>query len=161
QQLDEGLQSELDRPFAVLGVSLGAIVGFEWVRALKPDIQKKAIHFFAVSRGSPTSAHLTPLLSQIENDLDFVSEIQMSYGELPKILFSDEGLKKTFINFLRCDMRLLEDYTFRPGPKIHTPITSILGDADWTINLENLDEWQEQTTSSWESKQFSGGHFFI
>lgn len=146
-------QVEFTPPFALFGHSLGALVAFEVARALQP----KPLRLFVSSCPSP------PLLAKSQSlhlldDTELHAEIERRWGPLPAATTSDQELLTAALACYRADLQVLETYEYVPGPRLHSPITAIVGDAE--PNGEACSAgWRDQTDGGFESFVRPGGHF--
>lgn len=146
-------QVEFTPPFALFGHSLGALVAFEVARALQP----KPLRLFVSSCPAP------PLLTKssslhLLDDTELHAEIEQRWGPLPAAATSDKELLTAALACYRADLQVLETYEYVPGPRLHSPVTAVVGDAEpngaaWT------EGWRDQTDGDFASSVRPGGHF--
>jgi len=149
------LQPLLDRPFAVVGYSLGAWVGFEWLRrhALSPD------RFIVLSCRAPhlVSPH-APLHAL--DDAALVKTVQERYAGIPAAILREPEWLAMLLPVLRDDLQVVETYDCQPGARLTCPIDAHGGDADPTLTTAMLQAWGTHTTGVMSTRQWAGGHFF-
>ncbi len=148
----------LDKPFALFGHSMGALISFELSRALRASGRKTPLRLFASGMRAPhlwggNKIHSLP-------DHEFVEALRTLNGTPAEVL-SDSSLLEMFIPVLRADLRLSETYQFTPGTPLQHPITVFGGIGDVTTPSERLHEWQRHTRSSCTVRLLEGDHFFI
>lgn len=146
-------QVEFTPPFALFGHSLGALVAFEVAKALQPE----PLRLFVSSSPAP------PLLAKSQSlhlldDTELHAEIERRWGPLPPATASDKELLTAALACYRADLQVLETYEYVPAPRLQSPITAIVGDAEpngeaWTAG------WRDQTDGGFESSVRPGGHF--
>jgi surfactin synthase thioesterase subunit len=140
-------------PFALFGHSLGALVAFEVARALQP----KPLRLFVSScPPPPLPGQAQPL--HLLDDTGLHAEIERRWSPLPAATRSDKDLLTAALACYRADLQVLETYEHVPGPRLHSPITAIVGAAEpnggaWTTG------WREHTDGAFESCVRPGGHF--
>lgn len=160
-QLCSATISYLDKPFAVYGHSLGALVGFEWIRALAKN---KSIRNSSLFIPSGMPAPHTPLgeppIADLPED-EFVEELLKDYKSTLGELLHDKEIREIFIPQLRADFKLLETYSYCEGSVLDCPIVAFVGDQEEDISEEDLCAWSELTSDSYKNITFSGDHFFI
>jgi len=148
----------LDRPFALFGHSMGALISFELSRALKARGCKTPLRLFASGMRAPhlwggDKIHLLP-------DDQFVEALKTLNGT-PSEILGDSDLLEMFVPLLRADLRLSETYQFIPGTPLQHPITVFGGIEDITTPANHLHEWERHTCSSCTVRLLEGHHFFI
>lgn len=148
----------LDKPFALFGHSMGALISFELSRALRATGRKTPLRLFASGMRAP---HLRSGY-QIHDlpDKQFVEALRSLNGTPAEVL-GDNSLLDMFLPLLRADLRLAETYQFMPEPPLQHPITVFSGINDVTAPPERLNEWQRHTRSSCTVRLLDGDHFFI
>ena len=148
----------LDRPFALFGHSMGALISFELSRALRASGRKTPLRLFVSGMRAPHlrggyQIHSLP-------DKEFIEALRTLNGT-PAELLSDSSLLEMFVPTLRADLHLSETYQFIPGTPLQHPITVFGGINDVTTPSERLREWQRHTRSSCTVRLLEGDHFFI
>ena len=121
----ESFRSLLDRPFAVFGHSLGAVVGAEFVRVASAE-GIEAAHLFVSSR--------PPLLQKIRHlhklaDPDFISAMNERYQGIPKEILADQDLVELLMPALRADIEALETFVHTGHAKLGCPISVYGGES--------------------------------
>jgi medium-chain acyl-[acyl-carrier-protein] hydrolase len=153
----ESFRSLLDRPFAVFGHSLGAVVGAEFVRVASAE-GIEAAHLFVSSR--------PPLLQKIRHlhklaDPDFISAMNERYQGIPKEILADQDLVELLMPALRADIEALETFVHTGHAKLGCPISVYGGESDPTVSLADLQAWTEEVSAPCDIRLFAGGHFYI
>lgn len=159
-ELDEVAFPLLDRPFAIFGVSMGALIGFEFARRLRQTYNIEPTHIYAASRRAPQTPDRFTLISQLPNRV-FLDTIQSRYHCIPEVIWKDEELMRLFLPLLRADFALLENYTYQAEPPFTCPLTALYGNEDETTNSEDISGWRLHTKADYTQQMFDGGHFFI
>lgn len=149
----------LDRPFALFGHSVGALVCFELTRHLRQQNDPMPLHLFAAGRRAPQLPDTTPALHNLPDDR-FIAELR-SYNGTPEIVLQNAELMDLFLPILRADFALNETYRYTAQLPLNCPISALGGLADHTVSLDSLKAWQMQTTASFDLQMFPGGHFFL
>lgn len=152
------LGSLLDRPFAVFGHSLGAVVAGEFTRVLQ-TLGRPAAHLFVSSRPSPRGVEQQ--VHQLAQD-DFLDAVNARYQGIPEEIRAHPDLLALLLPSLRADMEAFE--TFRPRPdrsKIACPTTVYGGESDQTVSWADLESWNEETTEPCRIRVFPGGHLYL
>lgn len=147
-----------DRPLALFGHSLGAVIGYEVARRLQQRHQRPPVGLFASGRAAPDRPR--PGTKHLASDAQLWGEIARLNGTSPEVL-ADPQLRRVFLPALRSDYRLVERYQPRPGPPLDCPITVLLGDADADVDLAEARLWGGLTRAGFTVRVFSGDHFYL
>jgi medium-chain acyl-[acyl-carrier-protein] hydrolase len=160
--LAEALRPRTDKPFALFGHSLGALVAFELASRFSGDRSRPFTHLFV---SGCRAAHL-PLDEAPIHHLpaeELVRELQRSRGT-PDEVFESRELLDHFLPTLRADLCLYESYetrTARPEDALPVPISAYGGLEDDRVPAPALQAWRAHTTAAFRHVMFSGGHFFL
>lgn len=140
----EAIAPYLDKPFALFGHSMGALIAFEFARHLREEYSAQPVHLFVSGRPSPQTMSESFELDQVDTES-----------------LEDPELMELMLPILRADLALCESYTFTPQPPFRFPITAFGGLADHGVPRHRLEEWREHTTGSFVLRLFPGDHFFL
>jgi surfactin synthase thioesterase subunit len=154
------LQPLLDRPFAVFGHSMGAVIGSEFVRALHDAGGSMPGHLVVSGRRPAHVPDFQPLLHPLE-DKAFVAEIDRRYGGIPAEVMADAEVMALLLPALRADITALE--TFQPARRapLPCPITAFGGQMDHLTPHAHLEAWRDETLASCRVRVFPGDHFYL
>lgn len=152
------LQPWADRPLALFGHSLGAVVGFEVARRFEAQPGATPIGLFASARRAP-SLPSTDRIHLLSDD-EIVAEIQRLDGTQSQLLM-DEELLRMVLPAIRADYKAIETYAYQPGARIGCPITALVGDRDHKVAVDDARLWREQTRAEFDCQVFPGGHFYL
>ena len=159
EALTREIFSFLDRPFAFLGHSMGALIGFELARRLRSERSLETDHLFISGRRAPQLPERDPEIHTLP-DAEFVAEVQRLNGT-PKEVLDHAELMELLIPMLRADFSICRTYDFVPGPQLKCSITAIGGTQDDTATQEKLEGWCELTAGRCRVRMLDGDHFFI
>ncbi|MFF8960076.1 thioesterase II family protein [Streptomyces sp. NPDC014894] len=157
-RLTEQLVPWLDRPMALFGHSMGAILAFEVTRRLERDHGAAPVRVFASGRRSPASHRHETV--HLRDDDGIVAEMRELSGTDARIL-GDEEVLRMVLPAIRTDYTAIENYRAAADDRIDTPITVLTGDADPRTSREEADAWKGHTTGEYDIHRFPGGHFFL
>lgn len=162
-QLVDALFSEvadrLDRPFALFGHSLGALVAFEFARLLRDRGAPLPVHLFVSGRIAPQLADPREKLNDLP-DAGLRARLA-ELGGIPSAVLDDPDLLTLLLPLLRADLAVNENYRYRPGPPLPVPITAFGGARDPKVSAVELRAWAEQTSGQFTDRMLPGGHFFV
>lgn len=159
--LADGLAAELapwtDRPFALFGHSLGAVLAFEVARRLEA-MGRAPVALFASGRGAP-SRHRREFSHRLD-DQALIREMRKLGGTDPRV-FDNEDLLQLALPVMRADYEAVETYRFQPGPPLSCPVTAVNGQDDPKVTPDDADAWREHTTADFQTVTLPGGHFYL
>jgi len=148
----------LDKPFALFGHSMGAIISFELARLLRADhiCPRRLI---VSGRGAP---HLPQTRTAIYSlaEREFLDALRNLDGT-PKEVLDNPELMKVVTPMLRADLQMIETYRYRTAPPLDCPIVIFGGRGDKTVGKEELKAWGSHTTGQNWVHMFPGDHFFL
>jgi len=146
-------------PYVIYGHSMGAWVGFEWVRALRRRHAPLPRHLVVGARRAPDRPARRPPLSGLAGE-PFIAGVQERYGGIPQAIRDNAELMGLFVPTLRADFALLDGYTHRPEPALPMPITALRGRSDDTVVAADIIAWGSHTDGTFVHRTLPGGHFF-
>lgn len=151
------ISHQLDSPYAILGHSMGAILGYLLAQKIEARGAPRPVHLFVAGRQGPPvpsrhkDIHLLPKAA-------FIEHLQQ-YGGIQNEVLKEKDLLDLFEPILRADFKALNYNSINETP-LASPITVLLGTAD-TTTYEEAMTWQAVTHTPITLHQFPGGHFFI
>jgi surfactin synthase thioesterase subunit len=155
------LEPLTDRPFAVFGHSMGALVGF----ALAAEL---------AARGAPlpvwlgVSAHPGPQTCGRGDGIELhrlgpgrLRAALHEIGGTPPELLTDDLLWSQIEPRLRADLQVAEQW--RPGriPRLPLPLTAFCGQDDLIAGPVAMQQWASCTQRFLGVSSFEGGHFYF
>ena len=159
QTVTKALFPFLDKPFALFGHSLGALVSFELARELRRQYDVHPARLFVCSARAPQILHRGLPIHNLP-EKDFLAELRRLNGTPTEVL-NNEGLMEIMLPHLRADFALYETYAYAPGSPLNCPISAFGGWQDRTVSHSDLEAWRDQTSVSFSSQMFPGDHFFL
>jgi medium-chain acyl-[acyl-carrier-protein] hydrolase len=148
----------LNKPFALFGHSLGAMLSFELARYLRRRHGIEPLQLFVSGRGAPQlPARELPIHALPEKE--FIAELA-NYEGTPQEVLEHAELMQLLLPILRADFRINETYTYTPGIALGCPLSAFGGQLDQKVSREELEGWGAQTTADFSVRMYPGGHFF-
>ena len=147
-----------DRPLALLGHSMGAILGYEAAIRMRQAGLASPVRLFASGRRAPSCYRDEQLHKGPDEQL--VAELR-SLGGPNQSMLTDPELLAMILPAIRSDYRAIERYQHNPEVQLDCPVTVFTGDSDPRVSLEEARAWARHTTAPTEVEVFRGGHFFL
>lgn len=147
-----------DGDFSVFGHSMGGLLAFRFAKKLekKYQLQSKMLFISATGMDSKVRDKKISVLPEQE----FLHEVE-SFGGLEKELWNYPEFLQLYINILRHDFRLIENYNMEEKEPVSIPIRVYYGTEDCCVGKEQAESWRNYTTEGFSMKEFKGDHFFL
>ena len=156
--LAEGVHGLLDRPFAIFGHSMGALIGVALARALKRDYDLVPALFCAAACRAPKQVWFQPPISHLPPD-QLLDALRVRFDSRDD-LAGDQDLVRLVLPTLRADLALCENFAEVHGEPLHCPVAAYGGSEDATIGVLALEDWSDLTTGPFRCHILNGDHFF-
>lgn len=173
--LIDGLREELNAqrdptvPFALFGHSMGALVGFELMHALRATDAASAVWFGASASVAPSCRiRETHWLGSTHQQM--VDKLRSLDGT-PDVLLEDRDFIDFLMPTLRADFHLCGMYPIEANgagdavtsrEPLECPIAVFTGRNDSaTARAEDVVRWRDETLDTCTFHRFEGGHFYL
>ncbi|WP_156414075.1 thioesterase II family protein [Bordetella sp. N] len=165
--LEQDVAPYLDRPYAVFGHSMGALIGLELARRLRDRRAASPVWFGASACVAPTRRQVDDRwLTRSQGEL--VAEVRELGGTAAELLDNEEFMALV-TPMLRADFHLCGTHpqaAWRAGEQetpLNCPITVYAGRRDSKVSTEprNLEDWRQETRGSLDVVMFDADHFFV
>lgn len=153
------LRDHFERPFALFGHSMGALVCFELARRLRREGLPLPERLFVSGRSAPQLPDPFPHIHHLP-PAQFLDELAR-LGGTPAEVLANRELMEIFTPLLRADLAVNETYHYEPEAPLACPISAFGGKQDREVPMENIAAWHAQTCADFVKTQFPGDHFFI
>ncbi len=159
EALARGLESYLDRPFAVFGHSMGALIGYELVQRLRRDRGLEPAHLLVSARSAP---QLPPDPDEDYKlpDPELIERLREFNGTPAEVLEHPE-LMELMLPLLRADFELNDTYEPVAHSPLECPVTAFGGLEDQETPRDELEAWSEVTGGTFRLRMFPGDHFYL
>lgn len=148
-----------DRPFALFGHSMGALVSFELARLLRRQRRVGPAQLFASGCSAP-QVRETKMRRHLMPQQQLIDELRR-LGGTPEEVLRDTALMELISPTIRADFAIADAYEYRPEDPLGCPISAFGGKQDPELRQEQLQAWSEQTSNSFTFLMFPGDHFFL
>ncbi len=161
--LTEALAAEIlpftDKPFALFGHSMGALVSFELTRALRRlGAPLPTMLFLSAHRAPHLPLRRRPLIGL--DQAEFLEAVR-SFGGTPGDVFAHPELVEIILPILRADLALCDGYRFTPDAALPCPFVLYAGRQDSEVDPAEIEAWNEHTSHGARLRIFPGDHFFL
>lgn len=147
----QALAPYLDKPFALFGHSMGALIAFELARHMRRESSAQPVHLFVSGRPSPQTISDPSDLDQLDSELPEMLQREIRNPELRELV----------LPVLRADLALCKSYIYTPETPFLFPITAFGGLDDHGVARHSLEGWREHTTGPFVLRMLPGDHFFL
>jgi medium-chain acyl-[acyl-carrier-protein] hydrolase len=151
---------DLDRPWALFGHSMGALVGFELLRVLRLRGARGPEHFFASGHRGPHLPIDYAPFHELPDDA-FVAEMNLRYDSVPAAARESAELMELLLPGLRADIAVCDTYAFGEAEPLACAITAYGGEDDEQVPRAHLEAWSRHTGAIFDVQTFPGGHFYL
>jgi medium-chain acyl-[acyl-carrier-protein] hydrolase len=159
EALAAALERWRDLPYAVLGHSNGALIGFALARHARRTGTPGPVHLFASGRRAPHLPSRGRDVHQLPQP-ELIAELT-ALGGMPREVLDHPELLELLVPLLRADMALNETYEHRDEPPLEVPITALTGTSDVKVTLAEAEAWERHTSAGFRLHVFPGDHFFL
>lgn len=149
----------LDRPFAMFGHCVGAMVMYEVIRELGSKHQLQPVHIFPSGAMPPPQYLLPPVLTSPSTE-EFVGILRL-LGFADESLLGDEESVRDLLPAVSADFDLAIRYECSSSLRLDMPVTLFCGREDQLGPPDRTAGWKQLTTSRFEQVVFPGEHYFI
>lgn len=158
-QAADAIADHADRPFGIFGHSMGAWVALLVARNLQ-ERGRDPLALVVSGRQAPSRGSIHPPMSHLDDD-EFVREVQVRYGGIPREILADREVLDLLLPSLRSDVEGLERYEHRAGPPIRCPLLVVGGEHDPLVPVGDLASWEEEAAASFQIETLPGDHFYF
>lgn len=156
--LRAAIEPLLDRPFAMFGHSMGALVAFELARELRRSGAPQPEHLFLAAFRAP---QLRSPNIRIYHLPDEVLKTVLAKDGTPQIVLDNKEIMGSLLPTLRADFELCDTYEHAAEAPLSVPMSIFGGLHDVRVGRADLEQWNIQTSNEISLSMLPGSHFFI
>lgn len=159
EELIPALRPWLDRPYALFGHSMGALIAFELARTLEARTGAGPSHLFVAGQAAPHRPSRHAALHRLP-DQELLAALK-ALSSRPDRAMDNAELMRLLLPTLRADCALCATYGWNGGEPLTCALTAFGGRHDRSVTRADLDGWRRHTTGPFDVRLFSGDHFFV
>ncbi len=149
----------LDKPFAMFGHCVGAIIMFEVAKSIRHHYKKLPVQLFPSAAAAPplymaTQAYTLP-------DSGFLETLKFINFSSTEALLQDTSLQEILLPCLRSDFEMAANYRYASEHSLGRPITAFGAWEDVFAPPNVINAWREHSDSNFSAIIYSGGHYFL
>lgn len=157
QQMAVELLPILDRPYAILGYSMGALLGRELVHHWQKMNLSSPVMMISLSARAPQRRYGNDqLLHKLPSNAFQVAISEL--GGMPEELLKLPGIMEIYEPILRADMRNCETYEYASLPIMNTELHVIHGKDDTLVSRQDAEAWNQHTSGNFTLHSINAPH---
>ncbi|WP_284748069.1 thioesterase II family protein [Amycolatopsis sp. RTGN1] len=157
ERVAELLLKHTDRPLALFGHSMGAMVAYETARRLERAGAEIAA-LFVSGRRAPSRTRDESVHTRTDDGV--IAELRRLSGTEADLL-GDDDVVRMILPVVRNDYRAVETYRYTPGEPLTAPIVAFTGSDDPMATVDEVASWADHTAGGFDLVELAGGHFFL
>lgn len=150
----------LDKPFALLGYSAGAIMAYELALELRRRGLREPSLFTAVACRPPHALLRETPCDQM-TDEELIAKLDRNFEGVPLDVLNNRHLRRLFLPPLRADLEVTDYYEGPNEGRLSCPLLMLGGDRDKAAPKDRALEWQRFSEGPFQAHFHPGGHFFL
>lgn len=155
--ISDDLFSLLDRPFAIVGHSMGALVGLEVGHAIALILDRRPEALIAAACRPPALVYG----NGISHSEERLVEMVRSHGGTPPAVLDDTDYASMLLSTLRADVALTANHTTDRTEPLGCRVRAYLGLDDPSVSSREASGWRAESNGDFDVRMFPGGHFFL
>jgi medium-chain acyl-[acyl-carrier-protein] hydrolase len=160
ERLAAGLEPWLDeRPFALFGHSMGALLSFALARARRRAGKAGPVMLIVSGHNAPGWPSTFPCVASM-SDADVLHWLRR-LGGTPGGVFEVPELLEMVLRTLRADLMVCDSYAHTPEAPLACPIVAFGGLEDPYTSRDGLLAWKHETSAKFSARLMPGSHFFL
>ncbi len=149
----------LDKPYMLLGHSLGGRVGFELLHKINKTNAPPPKHFIASGSKAPHLPRTNNITYNLPDE-EFIEELRKLNGT-PSEVINNRELMEFLLPMLKADFCISDNHVTKQKTLLDCSISVFHGEEDTLVSESDARAWQKHFSKPINFQVFSGGHFFI
>jgi surfactin synthase thioesterase subunit len=149
----------LDRPYALFGISMGALLAFETAHRLVERGLRAPERLFAAYCRAPHEPFDTPPVHGLP-DAALIKVLTRLTATPPQLL-ANAVLMRLVLPTVRADFACTETYVRPDRAPLPVPVTAVRGRDDGTLTEAMVSGWRAETSVGFEELEVTGDHFLV
>lgn len=156
----DAIRPLLDKPFALLGCSLGALHAYELALSLAAEGSPPS-HVFTVSASAPNRPFARIAEIHALDDRSFLEAIAHTFGGMEPAVLANPALAREITPTLRADFELMTAYRLREAAPLPCPLGSFGADQDRACPVSDVEAWRGFSADAFFARILHGSHLFF
>lgn len=157
-QLADEIGAQLDSPYALFGHSLGGLLAYELAHVLRRRGLPAPLALFTSATAGPAHRDVSEYAVE-KPDAELLSRLRTLRGTCEEAL-ANADLMALMLPILRADFLLCGSFEYGKREPLPLPIHVFGGKQD-AVRVDELIDWQEETSSGFSLDMFEGHHFYL
>jgi medium-chain acyl-[acyl-carrier-protein] hydrolase len=158
QALAQAILPYLDRPFALYGHSMGALLSFELARQLRRAYDRLPLCLYIAAYRAPQLPNPNIKIYHLPSE---VFKVVLRADGIPETILQNEELMQAMLPTLRADFELCDAYSYYEEPPLACPFVIFGGQDDVRVGSGDLQQWTMHSSASSRLSILPGSHFFL
>jgi surfactin synthase thioesterase subunit len=156
--LTDAIAPLLDRPYALFGHSMGALIAYELGRTFERERLALPRTTIVSGRRAPTVPNTEAPLHRLPDD-QFVEALVARYDAIPKVIRDEPELMALFMPVLKADFEVFETHHHAETSPLDCAL-AIYGGRD-DPQTRQMEGWADLYAGPCRTRLFDGGHFYL
>ncbi|MEC3957781.1 alpha/beta fold hydrolase [Nocardia sp. CDC153] len=156
--LETAIVPLLDRPFALFGHSMGALVAFELARQLRRTGSPQPARLFLAAFRAPQLPNPNIRIYHLPDE---VLKTVLAKEGTPQSVLDNDDIMRALLPILRADIEVCDTYEYTAEAPLSIPMSVFGGQQDVRVGRTDLELWKVQAGNDFGLTMLPGPHFFI
>jgi surfactin synthase thioesterase subunit len=158
REVSDQLLQAPGQPYALFGHSLGGLLAYELAHALLALKVAPPVCLFTSATAGPARRDVSEY-RQAKSDTELIERLRTLQGTSEEAL-ANSDLMALMLPILRADFLVCGSFDYQVREPLPMPVHVFGGKQD-SVRVEELLDWQDETTVGFSLDMFEGHHFFL